>query len=196
MSRSVRILAWIVVLAACAGIGAFIASRSNPFPPGVDDPGVQPTGSTGSEAPVFARWTGSGIVRTTHELFVGGACRTNWRLRMIVREDGEGLTGRATATLIGDARCDFPTAQNQTRQLGLEVAGRARSSMWRLALAETEREPAGSIDLGALLSLLDRLRFDVDVGDDRATSTIELSVPDGDRGSYAITGGLTLNRER
>jgi hypothetical protein len=97
--------------------------------------------------------------------------------------------------LIGDARCDFPTAQNQTRQLGLEVAGRARSSTWRLALAETQRDPAGSIDLGALLPLLDQLRLVLDVDADRATSTIGLSVPDGDRGSYAMTGGLTLRGE-
>jgi hypothetical protein len=189
-----RFLIWVVVLAACAGVGAFIASRSNPFPPGVDDPGAQAL-PTGSEGPTSVRWTGSGTLETTHRLFVGGSCRTNWRLRASIREEGSQLTGRATASLIGDARCDFPTAQSQTQKAVLDVAGRVRGSTWRLQHAASAREPAGSIDLGALLPLLDRMRIELRVQAQQVTGTLSMNVPDGDRGSYAIDGGLTLGQQ-
>jgi len=199
VGRSQKLVVWIVVLAACAGVGAFIASRSNPFPPGVEDPGVRPTAPTGS-TPLERRWTGSEVVRTSHRLFVGGSCRTSWRLRVSVLEEGDRLTGRGSATLAGAARCDFPTVQTQTRHLLLQVEGRIRGSKLRLTFAERVREPAGSMDLGGLLPLLDRLRlrleeFDPDLHPGVALGGFNLTVPDGDRGSFTVRCGYQLVRQ-
>lgn len=42
MSGWVKVVVWILVLLVCAGAGAFVASRTDPFPPGVEDPGARP----------------------------------------------------------------------------------------------------------------------------------------------------------
>ena len=38
-----KAIVWVGILLGCAAVGAFIASRSNPFPPGVPDPGAVPS---------------------------------------------------------------------------------------------------------------------------------------------------------
>ena len=38
MRRGVKVAAWAAVFLACAGVGAFIAAHTDPFPPGVDRP--------------------------------------------------------------------------------------------------------------------------------------------------------------
>jgi hypothetical protein len=192
--RALRVVVLIVVLAACAGVGAFVASRSNPFPPGVTDPGARPTEPTEQPEPPVVRWVGTSVVRTTHRLFVGGSCRTDWRVRVLVRQDGNRLEGRATARLVGRVRCDFPTAQLQTRSLLLQAEGRIRGPAMRLTFAEEGRAPGGSMDLGALLPLLDRIRADLDMVGDLATGKVDLAVPDGERGSYTVRGELRLSR--
>lgn len=193
MRRGLKVISWVVVLAACAGVGAYIASRTNPFPPGVEDPGARPTEpASPSEAPDVS-WVGSGVVRSTHRLFVGGSCQTNWGIRMVLRSEGNRVEGDGVATLRGDADCDFPIAQVQTRRVRLEVEGRIRGTALLLRFTERVRTPAGSIDLGAFVPLLDRLSLRLGVDGETAAGDFEISVPDGDRGSYEAAAAVRLN---
>jgi hypothetical protein len=54
--RLLKVAAWAAVFLTCAGIGAFVAAQTDPFPPGVDDPGLRPTPSTGTDAPGLVTW--------------------------------------------------------------------------------------------------------------------------------------------
>ena len=46
MRRLGKVLAWTLVFAACAAVGAVVAANTNPFPPGVEDPGARLDGSS------------------------------------------------------------------------------------------------------------------------------------------------------
>lgn len=190
MRRGLKVVSWVVVLAACAGVGAYIASRTNPFPPGVEDPGARP--SEASQGGTQVSWVGSGVVRSTHRLYVGGSCETDWRIRVHVRSDAERLEGNGVATLRGDASCDFPVAQVQSRRVRLEIDGKVRGTALVLSFTERNRAPAGSIDLGALVPLLDRLDVRLRVEGSTAAGDFEVSAPDGDRGSYGAAGRMEL----
>ncbi len=43
MHRVLKVAAWAALFLACAGVGAYIAAHSDPFPPGVDRPGASPS---------------------------------------------------------------------------------------------------------------------------------------------------------
>lgn len=182
------------MLAACAGVGAFVASRSNPFPPGVDDPGALPTSSTPSGKPTET-WAGSGVVRSAHRLFVGGSCRTSWRVQLSVEVGDGAVQGSGTARLEGGAACDFATAQLQARRVRFDVTGGDLGAALRLGFQKVSRRPAGSIDLGGLVPLLERTRLDLDVEGGSATGLFERVAPDGDRGMYEARGRITLTRQ-
>jgi hypothetical protein len=162
MRTLARVAIWVVVLLACAGVGAFIASRSNPFPPGVPDPGASsPSRSPESNEPA-ARWTLGMVSRTTHTFRVGGSCKSNWRMRTRISVDDDGrVRGRGTARLLPGATCDFPSAQVQTERVAMKVAGARDGDELRLRFRETDRSPVGSQDLGAFLKLLPRMRMAV-----------------------------------
>jgi hypothetical protein len=57
---------WVGILLACAGVGAFVASRSDPFPPGVRDPGAVPSESPSPSKPDLVRWELTMSSRTKH----------------------------------------------------------------------------------------------------------------------------------
>lgn len=193
-----KLAIWAVVLAACAGVGAFIASRSDPFPPSVADPGsLSEPRASASPRPTPAPgepWTGAAVVRSRHGLLVGGSCRTSWRVRLRIRVLDAAVTGSGTARLRGEPRCDFPTAQLQARTIRLEVAGELEGALLVLRFTELDREPVGSIDLGGFAPLLDRLQPRLTVAGDVATGSLDLEVPDGDRGTYGVAGELELSR--
>jgi hypothetical protein len=155
-----KVVLWAGIFLACAGVGAFIASRSNPFPPGVPDPGrVSPTGTPG---PAMARWTVTMLSRTTHTFHVGGACTSNWRMRTRIRVDEDGrIAGRGVARLLPGARCDFPSAQVQAERIDLVIAGRRRGDELDLRFRTAGLEPVGAQDLGAFVRTLPSLRFSV-----------------------------------
>lgn len=161
MRRALKVAAWAAVFLTSAGIGAFIAANTDPFPPGVDRPGAPPTNATPSPtptttpAPSLERWSGTLRSLTYHRLYVGGTCTTRWRgdLRFSVNDRGW-VRGAGVARLDGGLECDFPTAQVQARIVRLSVAGRLRGGRLVLRLDRSAVAPAGAIDLGGFLPIL------------------------------------------
>lgn len=160
MRGAARFAIWTVILLGCAGVGAFIASRSNPFPPGVPDPGAPIPTETPGPGPPVTRWTVAMMSRTTHTYRVGGSCTSHWRMRTRIRVVEEGrVAGRGVARLLPGARCDFSSAQVQTERVELVITGRRDGDELDLRMREVGREPIGSLDLGAFLRTLPSLRF-------------------------------------
>ena len=80
MRRGLKIVVWVGVFAVCAGAGAFVAAHTNPFPPGVEDPGARSTTPPStSPSPASERWSLAMTSATRHELHVGGASATAYR---------------------------------------------------------------------------------------------------------------------
>jgi hypothetical protein len=183
MPRALRLTVMAVLLLGSAGIGAFVASRSDPFPPGVEDPGARPTGPTG---PVGDVYRGAAVVRTEHRLYVGGSCSSDWIVRFELTGLGRSVEGPATARLRGRERCEFPSAQLQARRLRLDAVGRVRADEILIDLTETSRSPAGSTDVGALLAGLDRLTLRISF--DTGNGPVDLEFSDGARGTYRLEG--------
>lgn len=188
MRRTLKVTVWVVVFALCAGIGAFIASRTNPFPPGVQDPGARsltPTPTvTPSPVPAGVTWNGRVLAATSHQLFVGGTCSTSWRidLTFFVNDFGK-VTGKGTAHLRGRLRCDFQTAQVQARTLRLRISGRHANGHIALGFALTGRAPTGSDDYGGLIRTLPAFpSMKVESGSISDQTVVQ--VPDGDQGNY------------
>ena len=158
-----RVLLWVVILLACAGVGAFIGSRSNPFPPGVPDPGATPPSVSPSPVPSkLVRWSITMVSRTTHTYHVGGSCTSAWRLdgRVRVSEAGR-IRGRDVARLQPGAGCDFPSAQVQARRVVVLVSGRREGDVLALRFEVGQVLPAGAQDLGAFVKTLEELRMTI-----------------------------------
>jgi hypothetical protein len=153
---------WAGILLVCAGVGAFIASRSNLFPPGVRDPSMLPSESPSPSKADLVRWSLTMFSRTTHTYHVGGSCTSDWRLRgeIGVAESGR-VRGHGVARLLLGANCDFPSAQVQTQRVDIAILGRRDGDEIDLHFQEERRKPAGSQDLGAFLKTLTTLRFSV-----------------------------------
>ena len=154
-----KTLLWTGILLACAGVGAFVASRSNLFPPGVADAGATSPSSSPTAGPAFRRWTLVLRSETSHTYRVGGACTSHWRLRAPIRVLASGrVTGVGTARLQPGASCDFETAQEQARGITVRILGRRVGSVLRLRFDDQATQPVGSQDLGAFVELLPKLR--------------------------------------
>jgi hypothetical protein len=154
-----RVLLWAVILLACAGVGAFIGSRSNPFPPGVPDPGARPSDGSNPSPPEFDEWPITMVNRTTHMFRVGGSCTSAWRVKGTLRISASGqITGRGVARLQPGAGCDFPSAQVQARRVVVRFLGLREGEQLHLRFRERGRMPAGSQDLGAFVRTLGRVR--------------------------------------
>jgi hypothetical protein len=188
MHRGVKVAAWAAVFLACAGVGAYVAAHSDPFPPGVDRPGASPTQSvtlTPSAPPGPVEWIGTIRSFTYHQLYVGGRCTTRWRgnLRFSV-DDAGAVAGRGAARLFGTLACDFPIAQVQVRRVGLEVTGHLRDDRLVLHLAQASIQPAGGHDFGAFGAFLP-VRVALAVRDDAARDRIvRHRVDEQGRGAY------------
>jgi hypothetical protein len=152
MRRAIKVAAWAAVFSACAGVGAFIAAHTDPFPPGVDRPGGSPipTGTpTPSPSPEPVVWAGTLRSVTYHELYVGGRCTTRWsgNLRFTVGDEGK-LAGAGSARLVGQLRCDFPIAQTQVRRFELAISGRILDGGVSLRLVQASIDPTNGHDFG------------------------------------------------
>ena len=201
MPKALKIVLWIAVFAAAAGAGAFMASRSDPFPPGVEDPGARPvstptpTPTPTQSGPTATVWALSMDSDTRHALHVGGSCRSDWRVTGTVTVQPNGrAAGDANAVLRAKVACDFPQSQVQTRKIHLVVTGTRAGGSLRLSFSEAGRSPIGSQDLGGFTNTLSLIRPVIRLRDraDRGHASVSVSKPDGDLGTYSSTSALQL----
>jgi hypothetical protein len=197
--KPLKVVLWVLAFVVAAGLGAFAASRSNPFPPGVEDPGARPVGTSTSATPGQSSPAGSQawslrmVSKTRHRLHEGGACTSNWVTTggLATVSQGE-IEGDAVAELVPPSGCPFSQAQVQTDTVTLRVVGELDGGRIRLSFTETGRSPAGSQDLGGFVATLPRispvLRI-VDVRDETVAAAVK---PDGDQGSYASVNKVQL----
>lgn len=189
MSRPVKIVIWVVVFAACAGAGAYVAANTDPFPPGVEDPGARPTSSssvpTPTQAPRPVTFEVALEVESRHELYVGGMCDTDWAstLRVVADEDGD-VQGTGEVRLVGEAECSFPVAQIQAETISVEVRGALRGDVLSLSFGETGRAPPGSRELGGFAKTLDLIRPTIELTDGEGKDFVSANRGDGDRGRF------------
>jgi hypothetical protein len=197
LKKPLKIVIWVAVFAACAGVGAFVASRSDPFPPGVEDPGLHTTPSSPTQAASTA-WDLSMFVKSEHVLHEGGACRSDWKVSgtVTVQPNGQ-ATGVADADLASPASCDFAQSQVQTKAIRLVIAGTLAHESLTLSFSEAGRTPVGSQDLGGFTNTLHflhpNLHFANGVPQGRAGSAAARS--DGDLGTYSSKGTLRLSAQ-
>ena len=129
MRRAVKVLLWIAVFAACFGVGAYVAAHTDPFPPGVDDPGA--TAGSGSRPPRRRRG-GDRVVQIEHAhvprpLRRAAAARStggsSWGSRWpTVRSSG---SGAATAARANSAVMS-PPRRSRPMRIELEATGTLR----------------------------------------------------------------------
>jgi hypothetical protein len=200
MHKGVKVAAWAAVFLACAGVGAFIAAHSNPFPPGVDRPGASPTESVSvspspSPAKVPVKWVGSLQSLTYHQLYVGGRCTTTWRgsLHFTIAESG-GVKGRGAAHLSGPLSCDFPIAQVQVQRVALALSGRVLDGRLTLHLAQTAISPSSGHDFGGFNAFLP-VRVMLTVRHDKVSErVVRQRIDEQGRGTYFWSTGFRIAR--
>jgi hypothetical protein len=193
--RGVKVLVWTGVFAVCAGAGAFVAAHTNPFPPGVEDPGARPTTPPPtSPSPTNERWTLGMFSATKHVLHVGGSCRSTWQTRGPVTIDPDGIvTGTVTARLRSWS-CDFAVAQVQTRLVRLTVSGDRSGDRIAFAFSIEGSAPTGSQDLGGFASTVEHIRPNGQiVGGSHAGIGVHATRPDGDLGRYTNDSEVQLD---
>jgi hypothetical protein len=192
VGRGIKIAVWLGVFGICAGAGAYVAAHTNPFPPGVEDPGARsPTATSATPAPV-SRWSGTMRSRTEHVFHVGGMCATDWVTTLSFTARDGAVAGQGVARLRGDARCDFPEAQVQARVIRLRVIGTFVQRMLTLRFVRLGGvDPIGSSDLGGFEATVShvvlRPRTELHGGAERTVTR-----PDGDLGTYRSVNRATL----
>jgi hypothetical protein len=200
--KPLKIVLWVLAFVLAAGLGAFAASRSDPFPPGVEDPGERPvatssasqvaTSSTSSPAGSQG-WALRMVSKSRHRLHEGGTCTSNWvTTGSLVTVSSSALEGDAVAELVPPAGCPFAQAQVQTHTVTLRVDGDLDGERIRLSFKELGRSPAGSQDLGGFVATLPRIEpvlRSAEVRDDTVAAAV---LPDGDQGSYASLNKVQL----
>jgi hypothetical protein len=207
VSRWLKVAIWAAVFAGCAGAGAYVAAHTNPFPPGVEDPGARPTSpsitssATGSPPaePVGIRIDMTSDTR--HELHVGGMCTSAWQGYALVNVAADGTaTGTGVAKLQAEAACSFSQAQVQTQTIVLRIAGTFRGGVLELSFQEGGRDPIGSQDLGGFTNTLHFMhpRVSLSLQADAVAGATSFKVvrPDGDLGRYVSANRLHATCKR
>ena len=145
---------WTAILSTSAAGGAYVAARSNPFPPGVTGgPTAEPTQKRTvppSPKPKPQVWEGTFHSVTYHDLYVGGRCSSTWKgtLALDIFEGGS-VSGRGQANLVRRPNCSFRVAQQQVKTYVVRVRGKLTGRELQLRLALVRQVPAaGAIDLG------------------------------------------------
>jgi hypothetical protein len=192
VGRGIKVAVWLGVFALCAGAGAYVAAHTNPFPPGVEDPGARSITPTSASPAALPRWTGTMRSSTEHVFHVGGRCATDWIATFAFRIDAAGnVRGSGNARLHGEPRCDFPVAQVQTVALGLRVTGAEEGSQVRLGFARVgTADPLGSQDLGGFTMTLAGMQPAIRTDVPPRTWTFVVRRPDGDLGTYGSRNQL------
>jgi hypothetical protein len=130
-------------------VGAFIASRSELFPPQVDaaaDGVPEPSGSA-TPGPV-SRWEGT-LTSRTLQSYREGVCRTAWAGAVSFDVDGAGVvSGVGEAALGGKPDCPFPLRQPQVGRYGFTVEGRLADRQMRMRWSGFEPLDGGIVDHG------------------------------------------------
>jgi hypothetical protein len=200
MHKGIKVAVWAAVFLACAGVGAFIAAHSNPFPPGVDRPGASPSASVSvapsqSPQPLPIKWVGSLKSFTYHQLYVGGRCTSRWGgyLRFTVADSGR-IEGSGAAHLSGPLECDFPIAQVQTRRVALVLTGRVQGGRLTLRLVPTGISPSSSHDFGGFDPFLP-VRITVTVRHDAVNErVVRQRIDEQGRGTYFWSTAFDIAR--
>lgn len=186
----VKAVVWVLILLACAGVGAFIASRSDLFPPEVRHGDPTSTPSPPGEEP--ARWRLTMTSRTRHVYRVGGSCASDWRMRTRIRvSPGGRVRGIGTVRLLAGAACDFETAQVQAEAVRIRIVGRRVGDVLRLRLGVLEVRPRGAQDLGGFVGTVPVMRFSLEE-QDGATVREQTQVREGDGEGLLARSGLRL----
>lgn len=190
MSRGrVVVLAGLVV---CFAAGAIVASRTDPFPPGVEDPGSRPSATVTDAPTVATRWVFTLASATRHDLHVGGSCATSWRLRTTLAEaEGGTFAGDGDAES-SEATCTTPTAQIQADSIRLLVSGSQVGPVVRIVVREAGRDPEGARDLGGFANTLPEMGFVFQGMGERGRAVDRVTLSDGNLGTYASTNIATL----
>jgi hypothetical protein len=192
--RWVKRTLWLGVFGVCAGAGAFVAAHTNPFPPGVEDPGaLSTTPPPTSAAPSSQRWNLVMDSATRHDLHVGGSCRSRWRTSGHVTILPDGAAEGEARAVLQDWGCDFPVAQVQTRTVTLIVTGRSSGGRVALGFKEAGVAPTGSQDLGGFLATIRRLAPAIRFTDGHGGAVAAASRPDGDLGRFVDNGDIQLD---
>ncbi|GIU97599.1 MAG: hypothetical protein KatS3mg013_1402 [Actinomycetota bacterium] len=182
MRRLRTVLVWTLVLATSAGTGAWVASRSDPFPPGVTDPGA-PAGPPDVASPAPARWRLRLGAQAVHTFRVGGTCRAGWGGDIrLVAVDERRLRGTGRLEPTEALACDFPTAQVQARALVVSVVGSVGGSGVRVRFRLQGVRPSDAQELSGLAASIDRARAVLDPGGRPVRVT--LIRPDGRGGGH------------
>jgi hypothetical protein len=191
--RGAKVVIWTGVFIACAGAGAYVAAHTNPFPPGVEDPGARPTTPPPSSSPQNERWNLVMDSATRHELHVGGSCRSGWGTAGVITIHPDGtVTGTARARVRGWG-CDFAVAQVQTRVIRLGVRGARTGDRVQVRFSIIGSTPAGSQDLGGFTATIGGMRPELRVTDGHAGGGARASRPDGDLGRYINASEIQLD---
>jgi len=173
---------WVFILLACAGIGAFVASRSNLFPPEVDVPSPSPSASPSPSVEPSTHWRLMLTSRSSHAYRVGGSCTSDWRMRARIRVAPDGaVAGEGVAHLRPGARCDFPSGQVQAGAVVIRITGARDGRSLDLRLRPLGVEPPGAQDLGGFVRTLSATRLSIKEREGatvRRSKTIE--DPEGD----------------
>ena len=195
MRRGVKVVVWTVVFAVCAGAGAFVAAHTNPFPPGVEDPGARPTTPPPtSPPPASERWRLAMVSVTHHELHVGGTCRSNWRTIGTITVDAEGTVAGDVQANVRSWGCDFSVAQVQSKLVELQVSGDRSGGRIAITFSIIGSAPTGSQDLGGFTATVERIRPRGEiVGGGHAGIGVHAQRPDGDLGTYTNEGEIQLD---
>jgi hypothetical protein len=189
MRRGLKVIGWVFAFSASFAVGAVIAAHSDPFPPGVTDPGatIEPTHSPSPT--VGATLTGTLALQTVHNLYVGGACRTNWQGALTIQQDATGsVSGTGALHLVGGLHCDFSVIQVQTKTVNVSVAGSVSGDRLTLTITQGSREPKASDDFGGLTHTVRFLGLSVPLGGQQQLAATR---SDGDRGTYTAAGSFT-----
>lgn len=201
MRRVARVAVWAAVFLGAAGVGAYIAAHSELFPPEVQTAGAtgSPDPSTRTPSAEEPHW--SGVIRSesTHELYVGGGCTTDWVTTFSFDAlDNGRIVGGGTARLQGDRRCTFPNAQVNAERIEVSIEGTWSDDGFRIRLRDGDRSPRGTADYGGFAPTVfdERPAAEMDVplnSPTRAAATIRIErVDDQGRGTYRCTNRVSL----
>jgi hypothetical protein len=145
-----RVALVILAMAIAFGIGAYIASRTELFPPQVEGGVPGPTDGLQEDGPgvgSFQRWRGT-IRSETSQGYREGSCTSNWEsdMDLIVESDGT-VRGAGRTGLLGEARCPFAGGQDQIGGYVFAIGGAMDGGGFTLRLGGFERTD-GNLDYG------------------------------------------------